>query len=57
MRLLLSALVGLLPGTLASRIDGGQLRVHVLDEQLPWQATIAELERRLERLLGAAGER
>lgn len=51
-RLLLSAMVGLLPGTLASRIDGQQMRVHVLDERLPWQATIAELEGHLERLLG-----
>lgn len=49
---LLSAMVGLLPGTLASRIDGQQMRVHVLDERLPWQATIAELEGHLERLLG-----
>ena len=57
MRLLLSALVGLLPGTLASRIEGDQMRVHVLDERLPWQTTIAELEKRLERLLGAGEER
>lgn len=56
-RLLLSALVGLLPGTLASGVEGDRMRVHVLDERLPWRATIAELERRLERLLGAQGER
>lgn len=56
-RLMLSALVGLLPGTLVSRIDGDEMRVHVLDERLPWQATVTELERRLDRLLGpgAAG--
>ena len=52
-RLLLSALVGLLPGTLASRIEGDEMRVHVLDERLPWQATVADLEQRLERLLGS----
>ncbi|MBA1264096.1 Na+/H+ antiporter subunit E [Stutzerimonas stutzeri] len=57
MRLLLSAMVGLLPGTLVSRIDGEQMQVHVLDERLPWRATIAELEQRLERLLGASGKR
>jgi len=56
-RLLLSALVGLLPGTLASRVDADELRVHVLDERLPWQTTVAELERRLERLLGVEGRR
>ena len=38
--------------TLASRIDGQQMRVHVLDDRLPWQATTAELEAHLERLLG-----
>lgn len=52
-RLLLSALVGLLPGTLASQVEGDCLRVHVLDHEQPWQATVAELERRLARLLGA----
>jgi multicomponent Na+:H+ antiporter subunit E len=29
----------------------------VLDERLPWQATVAELELRLERLLGVEGRR
>lgn len=50
-RLALSALVGLLPGTLASRIDGDRMRVHVLDERQPWQPTVSELERRLTQLL------
>lgn len=57
MRLLLSAMVGLLPGTLVSRIDGDQMQVHVLDERLPWRATVAELEQRLEWLFGASGKR
>ena len=49
-RLLLSALVGLLPGTLSSRIEG--------DRRAPaWQPTVAELERRLERLLGGLERR
>lgn len=56
-RLLLSALIGLLPGTLVSRIDGNEMRVHVLDERLPWQATVADLERHLERLLGTGEPR
>jgi len=51
-RLLLSALVGLLPGTLASRIEGDVLRVHVLDATQAWEPTVAELERRLQRLFG-----
>ena len=56
-RLLLSALVGLLPGTLSSRIEGDHMQVHVLDERLAWQPTVAELERWLERLLGGLERR
>lgn len=56
-RLLLSAMVGLLPGTLASRLDGERMRVHVLDERLPWRDTVGELERRLARLLDTGPER
>ncbi|MBA1278877.1 Na+/H+ antiporter subunit E [Pseudomonas stutzeri] len=55
-RLLLSALVGLLPGTLASRIDADCMRIHVLDERQPWEATLIELEARLTRLLPARGK-
>lgn len=55
-RLLLSALVGLLPGTLASRIEGERMHVHVLDERQAWQPTVAELERRLQRLLHAGSD-
>ncbi|VXD00177.1 Na+/H+ antiporter subunit E [Pseudomonas sp. 9Ag] len=55
-RLVLSALVGLLPGTLASQVEGDRMRVHVLDERQPWEATVHSLERRLERLL-APGDR
>lgn len=50
-RLVLSALVGLLPGTVASRVDGDQMRVHVLDERQAWEPTVRELERRLQALL------
>ena len=50
-RLLLSAMVGLLPGTLVSRIEGDEMQVHVLDASMPWQATIADLEQHLVRLL------
>lgn len=50
-RLVLSALVGLLPGTLASRVDGDSMRVHVLDQSQAWEPTVRELERRLQRLL------
>lgn len=55
-RLLLSAMVGLLPGTLASRIEGDCMRMHVLDERQPWEATLIELEARLTRLLPARDE-
>jgi multicomponent Na+:H+ antiporter subunit E len=51
-RVLLSAMVGLLPGTLASQVDGDLLRVHTLDLNQPWQHTVAELEAHLTHLLG-----
>lgn len=50
--LMLSALVGLLPGTLASHHEDGELYVHTLDQQQDWQSTIARLESLLSRLLG-----
>jgi len=52
-RLLLSALVGLLPGSLSSRVEGDRMRVHVLDERQAWEPTVVELEQRLAQLLDA----
>lgn len=49
-RLLLSAVTGLLPGTLAARIDGDTMLVHTLDTRLDWQSDIATLETRLAKL-------
>jgi multicomponent Na+:H+ antiporter subunit E len=49
----LSAIVGLLPGTLAARIDNNIMHVHVLDASQPWQHDIARLEQHLARLLHA----
>lgn len=51
-RLLFASMIGLLPGTLAARIDGDHLYMHVLDEKLPWQAGAARLEQQLGKLLG-----
>lgn len=51
--LLLSAMVGLLPGTLVSQVDGAVLRIHVLNTRQPWEPLVAELEQRLARLLRA----
>ena len=56
-RLLLSALIGLLPGSLSSRIDGDRMRVHVLDERQPWEPTVIELEQRLSQLLNTGAGR
>jgi multicomponent Na+:H+ antiporter subunit E len=56
-RLLLSALVGLLPGTLASRIDADCMRVHVLNRRQRWEPTVIELEDRLVQLLGDGDDR
>lgn len=53
-RLLLSAMVGLLPGTFATRYDGHQLYMHVLDGRQPWVKVVAQLEGELVALLGDA---
>ncbi len=50
-RLVLSAMVGLLPGTLSSRFEDDILWVHVIDATQPWQDTVAALEQALANLL------
>lgn len=50
-RLLLSAITGLLPGTLAARIDGDIMQVHTLDTRQDWQRDVSRLEHHLARLL------
>ncbi len=50
-RLLLSAVVGLLPGTLASHCDDQQMTIHALDQHSDWEPVIARLELLLDRLL------
>lgn len=52
-RTLLSAMVGLCPGTLVAQIDGDQLRVHTLDLGRNWHSEIATLEAQLARVLGS----
>ncbi len=56
-RLLVSAMIGLFPGTLASEIEGDELHVHLLTERDGWRDSIAALERRLSDLLPASGGR
>ncbi len=50
-QLLLSAMVGLLPGTLASHVDGQTLHLHALDHRQNWSDTVAHLEQHLDQLL------
>lgn len=52
----LSAMVGLLPGTLTSHYDDSLMYIHALDQNQPWQETVAQLETHLTNLLkeGAA---
>ena len=52
-KLTLSAMVGLLPGTLSSRYEEDQLHIHTLDRNQDWLTTVADLERELACLLGA----
>lgn len=52
-RLLLSAMVGLMPGTLSTHFDDEKLHLHILDQQQNWRAPVAQMEAHLARLLGA----
>lgn len=49
--LLLSAIVGLMPGTLASQFQAGHLHLHVLDQQQSWADTVARMEHLLAAVL------
>ncbi|MGM0631872.1 MAG: Na+/H+ antiporter subunit E [Pseudomonadota bacterium] len=51
-RLALSAIVGLLPGTLASHIEGDTLHIHLLDCNSRWSDTVGALESHLIRVSG-----
>lgn len=50
-RLLFASLIGLLPGTLAARVDDDCLYMHVLDSHGDWQLGTARLEQQLIALL------
>lgn len=47
----LSAIVGLLPGTLAARIDNDVMRVHLLNADRDWQTDIKKLESHIRLIL------
>lgn len=49
--LLLSALIGLMPGTLASHYEGNRLHIHTLDRQRNWRSSTERFEQLLDRLL------
>lgn len=51
-RLLLPAMVGLLPGTVATRSDTTYMYLHVLDQRQDWHTTIAKMETHLTQLFG-----
>ena len=55
-RMLLSAMIGLLPGTLSSEYHGFTLHIHALDQQQNWQETVTRLESLLSDLLGEPGK-
>jgi len=51
-KLTLSALLGLMPGTLATKYHNQQLHLHVLDSTQDWQTVVTKLEQQLSRLMG-----
>lgn len=53
-RVLMTAAVGLMPGTLGVCLEGDRLRLHVLDARLPAAAAAEALQARIARLFGVA---
>ena len=56
LQLLLCAVVGLMPGTLAARVERNTLYLHLLDIDMDWHSTVAEMERQLSRLVVTGGK-
>jgi multicomponent Na+:H+ antiporter subunit E len=52
-RVLMTAAVGLMPGTLGVHLDGDTLRLHVLDERLPAAAEAQALQARIAGIFAA----
>lgn len=55
-RVFLASTLSLLPGTLTAGLDGNTLRMHVLDERMPVEEELRDVEKRVARLFrsGAA---
>ena len=53
LQLLVAAIVGLLPGTVASRIDDDIMTLHLLDSRMDWETTIRHVERHVTELMPA----
>lgn len=51
-RVLMAAVLGLMPGTVGVSLTGERLRVHVLDERLPAAAGMRRLEAHIARMFG-----
>jgi multicomponent Na+:H+ antiporter subunit E len=51
-RMLLVSVVSILPGTIATALQGTQLRLHVLDESLGSEADVRDAERHVARMFG-----
>jgi multicomponent Na+:H+ antiporter subunit E len=49
-RVFLASTLSLLPGTLTAGLEGQMLRLHVLDERMPAEEEVREVERRVARL-------
>lgn len=53
-RLLLPAMVGLMPGSLSTHMDEDTLHMHILDQRQAWRLTVEKMETHLARLLGVS---
>ncbi len=49
-RILLANIISLLPGTLSADLQGDEIRVHVLDREIPAEKSIRSLENRIDQI-------
>jgi len=54
-RVFLASTLSLLPGTLTAGLEGNLLRMHVLDEHLPVEEELRDVEKRVARLFRSEG--
>ena len=56
-RVLVAAVLSLMPGSVSVAVEGARLRLHVLDHRLPIERTVRDVERRVAAVFGRVPRR